>query len=124
MSNKFVFVGDLVEKNGKTVKQNNLERQHKIPLGSLVEVGGDDSINTKGCRLFVVDCSRDCDGTPLYTLSFDKEAMREYRDAVDNCEKCDTNLEKQLSKLIEWKAMGRLDSGYPEHLLTAIKQGE
>ena len=67
-----VFVGDIVEENGKTVKENNTARVHQIPLGSLVEITCDGELN--GLRLFVVHHSRDCDGEPLYDLSFEKTA--------------------------------------------------
>lgn len=53
--------------------------KHSIPLGSLVEVDVEEyashthtgvQIELKGkCRLIVVEHPRDCDGTPLYTLS-------------------------------------------------------
>lgn len=68
-------VYNLVEKNGKTMRENNLEKSHDIPLYSLVEIVTDDENN--GLRLFVVKHSRDCDGEPLYDLSFEKEAQKE-----------------------------------------------
>lgn len=40
---------------------------HTIPVGSLVELD-DDCV-----RLYVVAHHRDCDGTPLYALSWDKD---------------------------------------------------
>jgi len=30
--------GDIVEKNGKTIRENNLALTHKIPIDTLVEV--------------------------------------------------------------------------------------
>jgi hypothetical protein len=60
---KIVFFGDIVEKNGKTIKENNLIRKHKYPIGSLVELEG-------GERLFIMAHTRDCDGSPLYNLGF------------------------------------------------------
>jgi predicted acyl esterase len=67
----------MVEPNGKTVKENNLELKHNIPLGSLVEVKSDNWYGDGACeiwkaRLWVLDHSRDCDGTPLYILGRDK----------------------------------------------------
>lgn len=53
---------NMVEANGKTIKQNNTERTHTIPLDTLVEL-------ENGVRLFVYRHDRDCDGTPLYALS-------------------------------------------------------
>lgn len=79
-----IMVSDIKEANGKTIRENNLERIHEIPLGALVEVtcedypDDDDPVN--GLRLFVVKHSRDCDGTPLYDLSFKINAQKEYED--------------------------------------------
>jgi hypothetical protein len=69
-------------KEGRPVLLSRLFRYdhltHEIPLGSLVEVEiqiyqpgqGGSEVNLKGkCKLFVVGLNRDCDGTPLYTLS-------------------------------------------------------
>jgi len=60
---KIIFFGDIVEENGKTIKENNLAREHKYPIGSLVEL-------ENGERLFVMAYTRDCDGNPLYNLGF------------------------------------------------------
>ncbi len=74
MSNKvFTILHDMVESNGKTIKENNLAIKHKIPIGSLVEVKFDEWFGDGACwkvqaRLFVDAHTRDCDGTPLYTL--------------------------------------------------------
>jgi hypothetical protein len=73
-------VADIVEENGKTVRQNNLEKKHNIPIGSIVEVYvnvehqnatyPDVQVNLSGkCNLIVVGHTRDCDGTPLYTVA-------------------------------------------------------
>ena len=70
---KLVNVADIVEENGKTIKENNMQKQHSIAIGTLVEVNID-YLEEHGIRLFVCSHDRDCDGTPLYTLSFDKEA--------------------------------------------------
>lgn len=76
---RIVMVHDLKEENGKTIKENNLERQHAIPLGALVEIGldGDTDWEWNGCRLYVVKYSRDCDGSPLYVLG-PKDADRDW----------------------------------------------
>jgi hypothetical protein len=73
------MVHDFVEANGKTIKQNNLEKQHQIPIGTLVEVKFDTWFGDGACwkvhaRLWVVEHTRDCDGTPLYGLSRWKDA--------------------------------------------------
>lgn len=51
---------------GRTYRQVNAEKQHAIPIGTLVELNN-------GARLFVVHHGRDCDQTPLYWLSHDQE---------------------------------------------------
>lgn len=69
MNDKFIVMGDIVESNGKTVRENNSAIAHKIPIGSLVEiVSEDDEFEWIGVRMYVVDHSRDCDGTPLYVI--------------------------------------------------------
>ena len=65
---------DIVESNGKTIRENNLSLQHKYPIDTLVEVKYDKWFGGGACekvhaRLFVVHHSRDCDGTPLYILA-------------------------------------------------------
>ncbi len=71
METKATFFGDIVEENGKTVKENNLENKHVIPIGSLVEVLNPEE--SKGLRLFVMRHTRDADGTPLYALTGDAD---------------------------------------------------
>jgi len=74
---RIVMVSDFVEENGKTIRENNLERIHNVPLGAVVsyqaEVFSDSKpckVNLKGrCTLLVVGHMRDCDGSPLYVLS-------------------------------------------------------
>lgn len=57
----------IVEADGTTRKERNMELQHEIPLLSLVEIK---SGSMEGLRLFVQNFTRDCDGTPLYNLCF------------------------------------------------------
>ena len=79
-----MLVQNTIEENGLTVEQNNKKIPHKIPVGSLVEIVYNDEYdenNTFGVRLFVVAHTRDCDGTPLYSLSFNKTAWDEMNKA-------------------------------------------
>lgn len=74
----YINVADIVEKNGKTIRENNMERKHGIPCGTLVEVKydrwhGDGACEKVHARLWVVEHTRDCDGTPLYSLSGQRE---------------------------------------------------
>lgn len=69
---RVILVSDIVNPDtGKSYRQENLEKVHALPIGSLVE------IKDTGVRLFVVSHCRDCDGTPLYSLSHDKDDTRQ-----------------------------------------------
>lgn len=101
-----VFVGDIVEANGKTWKENNLAIQHDIPIGTLVEIiykseYEEEDESTYGLRLFVVNHSRDCDGTPLYDMSFDKKAFKEFQETEQKIKNND--FENRMDEaLIRW----------------------
>ena len=61
---RYIFIADLTNPaTGKTWREENAARTHAIPLGALVE------IFRTGVRLFVARQTRDCDETPLYSLS-------------------------------------------------------
>jgi len=65
--NHFINIADLKDisdPQGRTYRQINNDTQHTFNVGSLVELEG-------GCRLFIAKLTRDCDGTPLYTLTHD-----------------------------------------------------
>jgi len=71
---RIIMFADIVEENGKTIRENNMAREHKYPIGTLVEVAWDEYFG--GCcgmavkaHLHVISHNRDCDGTPLYTLA-------------------------------------------------------
>jgi len=70
MSDRFIMFGDIVEKNGKTIRENNLEKTHKYPIGSLIEL-------TDGERLYVMSYGRDCDGSPLYRLGIKEDSSED-----------------------------------------------
>jgi len=74
---------NIVEQNEKTIKENNLELKHNIPIGTLVEVKYDEWYDDGACikahvRLFIVAHNRDCDGTPLYSLCRYKNIITSY----------------------------------------------
>ena len=109
-----VFIGDLVESNGKTIKENNLELKHNIELGSLVE------INTNleqfdGLRLWVVEHERDCDGTPLYGLSYDIDLINFNK---NNKPSEDAH---ELTKMLHFANQFRIEHGFSENSLKVIK---
>jgi hypothetical protein len=116
---KYVIVSDIVEDNGKTIKQNNLTIVHEIPIGSLVEIqdeGNEEQIN--GLRLFVVNHSRDCDGTPLYDLSFKINAQKEYNDIEADKSAL---IKAGLYTALNWQANGSLMRHYGQESLTIIR---
>jgi hypothetical protein len=86
----FQLVYEMIDpETGETYKQGNLKQNHKIPLDSIVEVLPYDSEISRGdhagLRLYVVAHTRDCDGTPLYSLSFNKTAeVQENLEASQN----------------------------------------
>jgi len=58
-------VADLKDPNdaqGRTYRQINNATVHKHGIGVLVQL-------ESGVRLFIAEQTRDCDGTPLYTLT-------------------------------------------------------
>ena len=76
---RIVVLHDIVEDNGKTIRENNLERKHQVPIGTELRMSSPDP-DEPDYALFmpgiegVVTCyvvmhTRDCDGTPLYALS-------------------------------------------------------
>ena len=80
-----VNVADIVEPNGKTWRENNLAKNHDIALGTLVELIPSDYEEKGGVRLFVVNHSRDCDGTPLYDMSHDPAAYVKFLEFEASC---------------------------------------
>jgi hypothetical protein len=77
---EITMLGDLIESNGRSVRENNAGVSHAYDLGTVVEVDVEidqpghgkksTEITLKGtCRLIVVGHIRDCDMTPLYILS-------------------------------------------------------
>lgn len=59
---------------GRTHKQINMEKRHAYPVGTLVEMVETEWTDGRheGVRLYVVYLHRDCDGTPLYALSWNR----------------------------------------------------
>lgn len=74
MSNEYATFGDIVEANGKTIRQNNLAMKHTLPLGTLVEAEvsvemAKGTFLTGKAKFYVFTHDRDCDGTPLYGIA-------------------------------------------------------
>lgn len=117
-----IDAADIVEANGKTIRQNNMEKTHKIPVGTLVEVKYDTWHSGGACekvhaRLWVVSHDRDCDGTPLYTLSPHQKPIFEGADIVVPHEGKRMVLNKQVSQSI----LNEVVSGMAEEQLTPVE---
>lgn len=70
---KFEILHNIKLNDGKTIKEHNLEKKHGIAIGALVETKYDEWFGDGACtkihaRLFVTRQTRDCDGTPLYSI--------------------------------------------------------
>ena len=113
---KYINVADIVEPNGKTIRENNMEKQHNLRVGDLVEVKTDEWKGDGACmkihaRMFIVWCGRDCDGTPLYWLSPTP------RDKMD-----DIVVEFTLDgKRVSTRRIEELDEGYEERITMGQK---
>ncbi len=117
-----VFASDIVQENGKTVRENNMEISHKIPIGSLVEVNYNCGEEEEGLRLWVVNHSRDCDGTPLYDLSFSLDAQQEYEQIQAEKEEAQKDSRDfALWSANYWNVMGKINRHYSEESLIFIK---
>lgn len=72
-----IIFSEIVEANGKTIRENNMERKHNIPLGTVVRatVNQADWDTPEVVRQtitgtwYVAFHGRDCDGTPLYGIT-------------------------------------------------------
>jgi hypothetical protein len=114
-------IHDIKEANGKTIKENNLEKKHKIAIGSLVEVKykrwhGEGACEIVYARLWVHSHDRDCDGTPLYSLSPNYYTI--YSGAKIHFDG------RILRDSIAKKILGDIRSGFPEECLKEIRVTE
>lgn len=124
---EIVLYSELVEANGKTIRENNLERTHQLPLGALVEINAPEVKDHHGLRLWIVAHMRDCDGTPLYGLSF--EIPERLETAIHNGEVVP---QKQLNRWssdddrLQWwlheHQKAKICHGWSEGSLTVIRR--
>lgn len=122
-----VNVSDLMI-DDKTWKQENLEQKHNIPLYALVEIMSNGEESEKdGLRLFVTGHTRDCDGTPLYVLSTNRNAFElynDYKNKIDQKEWLNTPDAPYAEGILKWRyhsASGSLVDGMDESSLKIIK---
>jgi len=76
----FINLADIKDPDdefGRTYREINNSTEHNFKVGDLVEL-------EDGARLFVVHLHRDCDGTPLYSLSYDKDDTERISDVFKN----------------------------------------
>lgn len=124
MTNSYVIdVADLKPAGSeKTYRQLNAEKAHRIPLGALVELRRynsdleEDEDDPFGLRLYVVGHTRDCDQTPLYTLSY--KTLDEYLKALEFLE--GSRLEVHGRFLMKATIVTPALSGYPEESLKVL----
>jgi len=93
----------ILEENGKTIRENNLSKEHKIPLDTQVEVEISDFNDGKSKKVlgFVCRHGRDCDGTPLYDISF-KRGLRTSEDFMTRMEQpIIMNLSEESLKIVD-----------------------
>jgi hypothetical protein len=112
--NTVIMVADVVEANGLTVRENNLNLKHNIPLYSLVETCLIGETRSHGLRLFVAWHGRDCDGTPLYGLTMDTSIIG-------------YDLSKRSTEEERYRSIfkaGAMDFGWGESSLKIIVPGE
>lgn len=118
---------DIVEGNGKTVRENNFSKGHNIPVHSIIEVNCKGS-NLHRLRLYVTAHGQDCDGSPLYYLSHDPHAFEKYnqcRQDVDNKVWEETPDDIYARGIALWKlhnAQGALINGWSEDGLILIHE--
>lgn len=99
MNAQVIFFGDIVEDNGKTIRENNLEKKHKLKVGDRVRVQVND--DSDSIMTFVCHLGRDCDGTPLY-YTCGLAALREIR------------ANPSLFGDIVWRISNRVEGGFSE----------
>jgi len=63
--NEILIAHNIPDKNGVSKKDRNLLIHHSYKVGEMAQL-------KDGVRLHIVKLVRDCDGTPLYELSADK----------------------------------------------------
>ena len=82
---------DIVEDNGKTIYENNMNKTHKFAIGSTVYLELETTTTVgpkfeKGIYI-VFSHDRDCDGTPMYSLiSESMNVIKDWKKFIPNIE--------------------------------------
>lgn len=69
-------LSSMIEPNGKTVRENNLQILHSLRVGDKVSVFVEDY--KQEIEVLVLDLTRDCDGETLYVLSPSSRVRENY----------------------------------------------
>lgn len=114
---------DIIENNGKTVRDNNIQKKHNIPIGTLCEFVIDEWFGGGACmagkfRLYVIEHNRDCDGTPLYSLSKHKPDHYVEGDIIFTM---DNGSKFMLKEEISFNILNEVINGVSEDQLTPIE---
>lgn len=120
-----LYIGDIVEENGKSIRQNKMALTHNIPLGTFVEVAYDenDASASEGQRLYVQGHHRDCDGTPLYSLTTDYRVVGESFN-TDERPTINGDLQSLVACHLWHMRLGTVQNGLPEQCLKVIRTAE
>ena len=127
MNNEYVTFGDIVEANGKTIRQNNLSKKHSLPLGTLVEAEvsvemAKGTYLTGKAKFYIFTHDRDCDGTPLYGIASDS-----WEGLADCFQKTPEEMRSIMhgDRIVWNRIMGAFNikyfHGYSEDILTVIE---
>lgn len=122
---QILLFSEMVEENGKTVRENNLARKHQVRLGAKLKIcvplEPDDlhPFNLPGLRgvitCYVVYYNRDCDGSPLYYISpYDTAVFDDSSPLWDFLNSCD------LSSMLCWmnhQKQYNIDGPYGEEFI-------
>lgn len=102
-----------------------------IPIGTLVEITyksdyEEENESKYGLRLFVVNHSRDCDGTPLYDMSFDQKAFKEFQETETKIKNRDfeNSMDDALIRWMHQRSGGAILRHYGRESLKVVKPCE
>lgn len=98
---------NIQDENGESQKDRNLKKNHGVELGALVEL-------ESGVRLFVVNHSRDCDGTPLYDLYLNLDIVDDVNEVLKNIQEIDESIavSKDRVEMVELQQAKKMDVEY------------
>jgi len=133
-----VYVPDMIESNGKTVRENNMEIKHSLVIGDEVRFIEGEDFSERYCSedpkqiqdavargtFFVASIDRDCDGTPLYTLTLEVITDLKEGECIYDyyCRKFNPNFKANEEAFIEASnyASGQLINGIAEYSIEKV----